>query len=156
RPPFTGDDLVEVLRRVVEEEPARPRAVRPGVPRDLETICLKCLRKEPAQRYASAQEVAEDLERWLAGRPIRARRVGLAERFGKWLGRQGAAAGLGLIAATASLAAVAAVAGAGALAVMTLLCGGWLIVLLYFLRQHSLRLDATEPPEPTDRPGDHP
>src|SRR5262249_34590009 len=107
RLPFPGDNRVEMLRRVVQEEPARPRAVQPAVSRDLETICLKCLRKEPEKRYHSALELAEDLERWLANRPIRARRTGLLERLGKWLGRQGTVGGLGLISATATLAAVA-------------------------------------------------
>jgi serine/threonine-protein kinase len=74
RPPFRADTPLETLMRVVEGEAARPRAVSPRVDRDLETVCLKCLEKDPSRRYASAEELAGDLQRWLAGEPVRARR----------------------------------------------------------------------------------
>jgi tetratricopeptide (TPR) repeat protein len=76
RPPFAGATLMETLQRVLHDEAAPPSRVRPGIDRDLETICLKCLAKEPAQRYPSALAVAQDLERYLAGEPILARRPG--------------------------------------------------------------------------------
>jgi tetratricopeptide (TPR) repeat protein len=95
RPPFRDDNVLETLRRVVEAEPVSPRALSPVVPRDLETVCLKCLRKDPARRYGSAQELAEDLERWLAGEPIAARTVGQVERLRLWARRNPAVAALG-------------------------------------------------------------
>ncbi|MBI5367060.1 MAG: protein kinase, partial [Planctomycetes bacterium] len=77
RPPFDGADALAVLRRVVEEEPRPPRTLAPHVDRDLETIVLTCLAKEPARRYATAAALADDLERWLAREPIAARRAGM-------------------------------------------------------------------------------
>jgi serine/threonine-protein kinase len=73
RPPFLDDSLLSTLERVVSEPPRAPRRVRPGVPRDLETVCLKCLHKDPADRYASAEALADDLRRFLAGQPVTAR-----------------------------------------------------------------------------------
>jgi tetratricopeptide (TPR) repeat protein/tRNA A-37 threonylcarbamoyl transferase component Bud32 len=108
RPPFRGETLLDVLRQVVEQEPQRPGAIAPGVDRDLETICLKCLAKDPQRRYGSAEALAEDLENWLSGRPIRARRVGALERALKWARRRPAAAAL-----VAVLAVVAAGLAAG-------------------------------------------
>ena len=78
RPPFDGPQHV-VLARVLSEEPAPPSRLAPKVPRDLETICLKCLSKEPARRYGSAEELADDLRRFQADEPIRARPVGRVE-----------------------------------------------------------------------------
>src|SRR5205823_2165440 len=70
RPPFRGDHAVEVLRKAAEQPPPMPRSIDPRIPRDLQTICLKCLEKDPSQRYASAAALADDLERYLAGRVI--------------------------------------------------------------------------------------
>ncbi len=94
RPPFRAASAVETLQQVLQDEPVPPRRLQPKTPRDLETVCLKCLRKEPPKRYGSAEAVAEDLERFLAGEPVVARPVGLAERALKWVRRRPAAAGL--------------------------------------------------------------
>jgi serine/threonine-protein kinase len=92
RPPLLGATALETLQRVLTEEPLPPRRLNPAVPRDLETICLKCLAKEPHKRYASAGELAADLRRFLAGEPIRARRTRPWERALKWARRRPAAA----------------------------------------------------------------
>jgi WD40 repeat protein len=86
RPPFVGS-LEETLRQVKQDEPQRPQARNPQADRDLETICLKCMDKEPKKRYASAREVAEDLKRWLAGEPILARPASTTERIWKFIRR---------------------------------------------------------------------
>ncbi|MBA4067513.1 MAG: hypothetical protein C0501_28150 [Isosphaera sp.] len=87
RPPFQGQSASDTIRRVLAEEPSRPRAADPGVPRDLETVCLKCLSKDPRGRYAAAADLAADLRAYLDGRPIAARPVGGAERAWKWVRR---------------------------------------------------------------------
>jgi WD40 repeat protein len=87
RPPFRGQTLVETLDLVRSQEPVPPTHWQKKVPPDLETICLKCLRKEPEQRYTSAAELADDLVRWQQGEPIRARPVGSVERAVKWVQR---------------------------------------------------------------------
>jgi formylglycine-generating enzyme required for sulfatase activity len=93
RPPFEGPQHV-VLMSVLSDEPVPPSRLGAKVPRDLETICLKCLRKEPARRYASAEELADDLHRFQAGEPVRARSVGRVERAVKWAKRRPALAAL--------------------------------------------------------------
>jgi WD40 repeat protein len=108
RPPFVGKSDLDTLRRVVVEEPTALRQLRHGVPRDLETICLKCLAKRPDQRYASAAGLAQDLERFLDGRPIRARSVPAWERAWRWGRRRPAEATL---VATVMVAALAGLGG---------------------------------------------
>jgi serine/threonine protein kinase len=84
RPPFEGRDRHELLHQIASEEPAPPRSIVPAIPLGLETIILKAIRKEPADRYASAQELADDLQRFLEHRPILARPPGFVERFRMW------------------------------------------------------------------------
>jgi hypothetical protein len=88
RPPFQFATSMETVFEVLHHDPVPPRRLQPKVPRDLETICLKCLHKEPARRYASAQELADDLRRFQEWQPIRARRVGRLERGVRWLRRR--------------------------------------------------------------------
>lgn len=87
QPPFQGDTPIATLKKVLDEEPTRPRKLNPAVPRDLQTICLKCLEKDPRKRYASALKVAEDLESWREGFGISARPIGPAERAWRWCRR---------------------------------------------------------------------
>jgi Protein kinase domain len=94
RVPFRGASAVETLLLVRTQEPVPPTRLQAGVPRDLETICLKCLEKEPRRRYRSAGELADDLRRFLDGRPVSARPARPWERAWKWSRRQPLAAGL--------------------------------------------------------------
>src|SRR5262249_16627679 len=100
RPPFRAETTVDTLLQVLDREPARPRSVNPAAPRDLETFCLKAMAREPPQRYASARELADDLTRFLDGRPIQARPIGGLERFWRWCRRNPGLAGLSAMAAT--------------------------------------------------------
>jgi serine/threonine-protein kinase len=94
RPPFRGETAVETELQVINQDPVPPSRLNARVPRDLETICLKCLRKEPERRYASAAALAEDLRRFQRGEAIAARPVSLPERFSKWVRRRPAVAAL--------------------------------------------------------------
>jgi WD40 repeat protein len=105
--PFRGSRAM-IAHQILTEEPRRPRRVNPRVPRDLETICLKAMAKAPAARYASARDLADDLRRFLAGEPIRARPVGVAGRLWRWARRHPAVAALGTAAVLLLLATLAA------------------------------------------------
>ncbi len=106
RPPFKAATAIETMQQVVDVDPVPPRRLQPTLPRDLETICLKCLRKEPHKRYATAEALAVDLGRFLAGEPIRARPVSVWERAMKWARRRPAVAALLLLSLTATAAAL--------------------------------------------------
>src|SRR5262249_21210261 len=87
RPAFDGEDRIELLRKIAQEEPVRPRKLDPTIPVDLETIVLKAMAKAPADRYATAADLASDLGRFLDNRPIRAKPPGLAHSAAKWMQR---------------------------------------------------------------------
>jgi serine/threonine protein kinase len=87
RPPFQAANAVETLKQVVESEPVGPRQLNPHIPRDLETIALKCLEKTPQRRYATVQDLADELRRFVTGQPILARPVSQAERVWRWCRR---------------------------------------------------------------------
>jgi WD40 repeat protein/serine/threonine protein kinase len=106
RPPFAGETLTDTLQDVVNTEPVSPRLLNPSVPRDLETLCLKCLEKEPASRYQTAQGLAEDLDRFLKDELIHAQPIGPTARLWRWCRRKPLVASLG----TATLVLLLAVA----------------------------------------------
>jgi serine/threonine-protein kinase len=121
-PVFAASDRAALIERVLHEEPRRPRAIDPRLPRDLETIVLKAMAKEPGLRYQTAGELAEDLRRYVADRPIRARRVSAAERAWRWARRNPITAAL-----------------AGSLAAVFVL-GLPLVTALWFRSSHLYRL----------------
>lgn len=104
--PFKGETSHETLKLVMETEPVRPRQADPRVPRDLETICLKCLQKDQPRRYATADALAADLRRFLAGEPVEARPVSTPERLWRWCRRNPGLATTGAVAIFAAAAAI--------------------------------------------------
>ncbi len=102
RPPFWGETALATLQQVQTAELVSPSQLRPQLPRDLATICLKCLHKEPRRRYQTAEALADDLQRFLAGKPILARPVGSLERLGKWARRRPALATLAVVSVAAA------------------------------------------------------
>src|SRR5262249_43884460 len=129
RPPFRGETAAETERQVIAEEPVTPSRLNPQVPRDLETICLKCLHKDPQRRYPTAAALAEDPDRVQQGKPIAARPAGLAERTGKWVRRHPT---------TAAMLAASLLLG-----VMLVGAGLWLVVQQAH-RRHGVEADLRE------------
>lgn len=111
RPPFQAQTPMDTLWQVLTVEPEPLRRRLPSIPRDLETVCLKCLEKEPSKRYASALELADELERFLAGEPIRARPIGAGERAWRWTKRRPAVAALLAVIVIASTVGLPAMTG---------------------------------------------
>lgn len=111
RPPFQGATPLETLEQARDRDPPTPDRLRPGIPRDLRTICMKCLEKEPRRRYESASGLADDLDRFLRGRPIVARPVGLLERGLKWSRRRPSHAALVGLGIAVSIGGVAGLLG---------------------------------------------
>jgi serine/threonine protein kinase/WD40 repeat protein len=106
RPPFDGVTVPETIAQLLRDEPLPPSRLRRGLPRDLDTICLKCLEKAPRRRYASAGELAEELRRFQAGEPIRARPPGPAERLYRWCRRRPLVAGLAALSSALAVALI--------------------------------------------------
>jgi tetratricopeptide (TPR) repeat protein/tRNA A-37 threonylcarbamoyl transferase component Bud32 len=111
RPPFKGETALDTVTQVLHDEPVPPRRLQPKVPADLETICLKCLQKDSGKRYTSAEALAEDLRRFRAGEPIRARPVGPARRLWRWCQRKPALASLAAALIVVVVSALACVTG---------------------------------------------
>jgi eukaryotic-like serine/threonine-protein kinase len=109
RAPFRGATVPLTLQMVVHNDPPAPRSLQPGIPRDLETICLKCLQKDPTKRFASALALAEDLQRFMRGEPIHARPVGWLESLVKWARREKKVARLVAFAVVVTLVGILAV-----------------------------------------------
>ncbi len=103
RAPFVGESQADTILQVIQKEPISPRTLNPSVPRDLETICIKCLEKEPHKRYGTAQLLADDLGRFLEGRPVIARPISSPARAWRWCRRKPALAGLWATAALLAL-----------------------------------------------------
>jgi tRNA A-37 threonylcarbamoyl transferase component Bud32 len=125
RPPFVAETALDTLKLVMTEEPPSPSQLQPRLSRDLVTICLKYLHKEPRKRYGSAGELADDLHRFLTGEPIEARPVGPLERGVKWVRRRPTLAALLAVSASALLA---------------LLLGGWVAALAQSRSNRALRM----------------
>jgi serine/threonine protein kinase len=98
RPAYPACHRFELVKAIIDGEPVRPRKLDPGIPRDLETIILKAIAKDPADRFSTAAEMARELGRFVESRPIRSRRVSLAERVWRWSQRNPAVAALALLA----------------------------------------------------------
>src|SRR5262249_20034075 len=127
RPPFVGEALTDTLEQVLNSEPVAPSLLNPAVPRDLQTVCLKCLEKEPGKRYATAQDLSAELGRFLCDEPIQARPITRSEGVCRWSRRKPALA--------CSLAAAQ-------LLLLILLIGG--PVLTYRINQALKRAEAGE------------
>ena len=110
RAAFEANERASLIEQISTTEPMRPRLIDPRVPLDLEAICLKSMSKEPTRRYQTATELAADLQRWLDGKPIRARRVGNVERLWRWCGRNRAVAALSVLAIVLLLSIVGVLA----------------------------------------------
>src|SRR5207237_4728476 len=117
QPPFDAGATYETIKLLLDTEPRQQRLLNPKIDRDISTICLKCLEKDPKRRYSSALALAEDLERWLKHEPIQARHTGIFARGRKWVRRNPTSALL-----AASLIALAATA-------------GWIVWKSEFIRQ---------------------
>jgi tetratricopeptide (TPR) repeat protein len=109
RPPFRGTGVWDTIAQVLTQDPVPVRRLQPRCPRDLETVCHKCLEKSPEKRYSTAAAMADDLDRYLDGRPVLARRAGPAERAFKWARRSPLQAALGMVAAVCLVMFVAVV-----------------------------------------------
>jgi WD40 repeat protein len=107
RPPFVGETALETVMQVIDREPTSPRSLDARIDRDLETVVLKCLEKDPQRRYGSAEALAEDLDRWLRGEPVQARPVGGWERLRRWCGRNPALTALTIATCLALIAGIA-------------------------------------------------
>src|SRR5262249_44338091 len=94
RPAFDSSSHAELIEQIRHRDPPRPRSLRPEIPRDLETVVLKAMDRDPARRYQTAADLADDLQRYLDGRQIKARRVSLVEQLGRWARRHPAVAAL--------------------------------------------------------------
>jgi serine/threonine protein kinase len=145
RPPFEAETPLDTLLMVLEKEPERPRALNPAIDVDLETICLKCLEKEPASRYESAAALADDLERWREGQPIQARASGPLEQAIKWARRQPTIAALWGVIVVLSLAGVASALAGSVMALLVVDGLVWLGTLFLFLKRQSGVRDAGAP-----------
>jgi tRNA A-37 threonylcarbamoyl transferase component Bud32 len=137
RPPFTGATPTDVVLQVLDKEAVPPRQLRPALDRDLETICMKCLAKEPERRYSTAAALAEDLERWLLNEPIQARPVGAWVKAVKWIKRQQQVAGLWGLSIVVTLIAVSQLLGAGAAIVLGALWVLWVGLAVLLLRRQA-------------------
>ena len=129
RPPFLADTAVETERQVIVEEPVPPTRLNPKLPRELETICLKCLHKDPQRRYATASALLEDLQRFEGNEPIAARPPGLLERATKWVRRH---------------PTYTAIAVACLLFAILLICGGLWLAVQQAHRRNGVEADLKE------------